>query len=152
MRPLVVFGPGRDQGLTSSPTKAVVAAVLGRPFEIGFSGRTVFQYTADIGRTLLIAARSEIDGARVFNLGGSSATIAEVVEAIEATVPGSAGLIRVTGAPLPFPEVIEATGIAELGPLPITPMARAVAETVALFGRVHAAGALDPAEHGLPTA
>ena len=150
VRPLVVFGPGRDQGLTSSPTKAVVAALLGRPFEIGFSGRTVFQYTGDIGRTLLIAARSEIDGARVFNLGGSSATIAEVVEAIEANVPGSAGLIRVTGAPLPFPEVIESSGIAELGPLPITPMARAVAETVALLGRVHAAGALDPAEQGLP--
>src|SRR4029077_20844052 len=118
VRPLVVFGPGRDQGLTSSPTKAVVAALLGRPFEIGFSGRTVFQYTGDIGRTLLIAARSEIDGARVFNLGGSSATIAEVVEAIEANVPGSAGLIRVTGAPLPFPEGIESSGSAGAGPPP----------------------------------
>ena len=152
VRPFVVFGPGRDQGLTSAPTKAVAAAVLGRQFEIGFSGRTVFQYTADLGRTFLAAARSGIDGAPVFNLGGSSATIAELVAAIEATVPGSAGLIRISGSPLPFPEAIEATGIGELGPLPVTPLAQAVAETAELFGRLHASGALDPAEHGLPTA
>ncbi len=152
LRPFIVFGPGRDQGLTSAPTRAVAAAVLGRSFEIGFSGRTVFQYTADIGRTFVAAARSELDGAHVFNLGGSSATIDELVAAIEATVPSSAGRITVSGPPLPFPETIEATGIDALGPLPVTPLDRAVAETARVFGRLHAAGTLDPAEHGLSPA
>ena len=150
LRPMTVFGPGRDQGLTSAPTKAVVAAIVGRPFEIGFSGRTLFQYTADVGATLVRAARSGLDGARIFNLGGSSATVDEVVAAIEAAVPGAAGLIRVSGQALPFPDEIDASGIGALGPLPITPIDTAVAETAALFQRLQEEGRLDPLEHGLP--
>ena len=59
LRPMTVYGPGRDQGLTSSPTKAIVAAVLGRPATIGFSGRTLFQYADDVaGRCSSRAAAS----------------------------------------------------------------------------------------------
>lgn len=152
LRPMTVFGPGRDQGLTSAPTRAVAAAVVGRPFEIGFSGRTLFQYTADVAATLVRAARSGLDGARIFNLGGSSATVAEVVAAIETAVPSATGLIRVTGDPLPFPVDIDASGVEALGPLPVTPIETAVAETAALFGRLQAEGRLDPVEHGLPAA
>ena len=32
LRPMTVYGVGRDQGMTSGPTKAIVAAVLGRPY------------------------------------------------------------------------------------------------------------------------
>src|SRR3954465_8796702 len=39
LRPHTVFGPGRDQGVTSAPTIAMVAAAAGRPFEIPFGGR-----------------------------------------------------------------------------------------------------------------
>ena len=38
LRPYTVYGPGRDQGLTSSPTKAMLAAVQGNPYHIGFGG------------------------------------------------------------------------------------------------------------------
>ncbi len=150
LRPMTVLGPGRDQGLTSAPTKAIVAAVLGRPFEIGFSGRTLFQYTADVGRTMIGAARSGLDGARIFNLGGSSATIPEVVAAIEAAVPGAADLISISGDPLPFPDDIDASGMTALGPQPITPIDEAVALTADLFRRLQAEGRLDPVEQGLP--
>ena len=34
LRPLTIFGVGREIGLTSGPTKAVKAAILGRRFEI----------------------------------------------------------------------------------------------------------------------
>jgi nucleoside-diphosphate-sugar epimerase len=36
LRPYIVYGPGRDQGMTSGPTKAILAAVLGQPYHIGF--------------------------------------------------------------------------------------------------------------------
>ena len=150
LRPMTVFGVGRDQGLTSAPTRAIVAALLGRPFEIGFSGRTVFQYTADVGRTFVAAARSGLDGARIFNLGGTTAAIADVVAAVEAAVPDGAGLIQITGDPLPFPDRIDASGADALGPLPITPIETAVAETVDLLRGLQAEGRLDPLEHGLP--
>ena len=37
LRPYVVYGPGRDQGMTSGPTAAMLAAVRGEPYTIGFT-------------------------------------------------------------------------------------------------------------------
>ena len=39
LRPYVVYGPGRDQGLTAGPTEAMRAAARGEPYDIGFTGR-----------------------------------------------------------------------------------------------------------------
>src|SRR4030095_339178 len=47
LRPLTVYGVNRDAGLTSDPTKAMKAAVLGQKFHIRFGGATDFQYVAD---------------------------------------------------------------------------------------------------------
>ncbi len=47
IRPYVVYGPGRDQGLTSTPTKAMLAAAAGKPFHITYGGRFGFQYADD---------------------------------------------------------------------------------------------------------
>ena len=79
LRPMTVYGVGRDQGMTSSPTVAIAAAVLGQPFEISFGGATLFQYAEDVAKTLLLASRSAPDGARVFNLGGDPVAIADWV-------------------------------------------------------------------------
>ncbi|NJL94101.1 MAG: SDR family oxidoreductase [Anaerolineae bacterium] len=35
LRPYIVYGVGRDQGLTSDPTKAMLAAIRGEPYHIG---------------------------------------------------------------------------------------------------------------------
>ena len=56
-----------------------------------------------------------------------------MVAAIEAAVPEGAGLIRITGDPLPFPDLIDASGAEALGPLPVTPIESAVAQTFALL-------------------
>src|SRR5499427_3201164 len=42
LRPLTVYGVGRDTGMTSDPTKAMKAAVVGRSFHIRFGGKTDF--------------------------------------------------------------------------------------------------------------
>ena len=68
LRPMTVYGVGRDQGMTSGPTKAVVAAVLGLPYTVAFGGPTLFQYAEDVARTLVAASRSRLPGAHVFNL------------------------------------------------------------------------------------
>jgi nucleoside-diphosphate-sugar epimerase len=78
-----VYGAGRDQGMTSGPTVAIAAAVLGLPFTISFGGETVFQYAEDVARTLIAASRSSIVGAHVFNLGGQPVSIADWIAAIE---------------------------------------------------------------------
>jgi nucleoside-diphosphate-sugar epimerase len=149
LRPMTVYGVGRDQGMTSSPTVAIAAAVLGRPFEISFGGATLFQYAEDVAKTLLLASRSEPVGARVFNLGGDAVAIADWVAAIEAAVPESAGSISVAPTELPFPSAIAHESLAALGPIPVTPYRDGIAATAAVYRRLAGEGRLVGTEQGL---
>ena len=152
IRPLTVYGPGRDQGMTSGPTKAVLSAVLGRPYRIAFGGRTLLQYAEDVARTLVSASRSSLTGARVFNLDGSLVAISDVVAAIEAALPASRGLITFDPKPLPFPDAIDSSGIEVLGDVSVTPVERAVRQTVDIFRAALERGDLVPEMHGLEAA
>lgn len=152
IRPMTVYGAGRDQGMTSSPTVAIAAAVLGERFEIGFGGRTLFQYAEDVATTMILASRSTPDGARVVNLGGSQVTLTDWVAAIEATVPEAAGRITVAGKELPFPAEIAHERLAVLGPVPVTPYREAIAATADIYRRLAAEGRLVGADHGVPLA
>ena len=152
LRPMTVYGAGRDQGMTSSPTVAIAAAVLGTPFEISFGGETLFQYAHDVARTLILASRSEAVGARVFNLGGSAVALSDWVDAIEATVPEAAGLITVAPTELPFPSAIGHDGISSLGDVPVTPYREAIVATANIYRRLAGEGRLVGTEHGVPPA
>jgi UDP-glucuronate 4-epimerase len=149
LRPMTVYGVGRDQGMTSGPTKAIAAAVLGQPFVIGFGGPTLYQYTADVATALLAASRSRLPGAQVFNLPGSLADGPVLVDAIERAVPGSGGLITYEAVELPFPSAIDHDGIEALGPLPVLPFIDGVAKSAEIFRRLAAEGRLDHAAHGI---
>ncbi|GAB4208624.1 MAG: NAD-dependent epimerase/dehydratase [Roseiflexaceae bacterium] len=132
LRPCVVYGPGRDQGRTSAPTLAMRAAAAGQPYRISFGGRTDYQYADDVAKMFIAAARAPFSGAEIFNLRGSVATMDEMIAAIRAAVPEAQ--LDYDPAPLPFPEQYDADPLAALiGPLPITPLHQAVAETVAVF-------------------
>jgi nucleoside-diphosphate-sugar epimerase len=150
VRPMTVYGVGRDQGMTSGPTVAIAAAVLGQPYEIGFGGTTVFQYAADVAKTLLLASRSEPAGARVFNLGGDGVAIPAWVAAIEAAVPEAAGLITIAPNELPFPAAIAHESLASLGDVPVTPYREGIAETASIFRGLAAEGRLVGSEQGVP--
>jgi UDP-glucuronate 4-epimerase len=149
IRPLTVYGPGRDQGMTSGPTKAILSAVVGRPYRIAFGGRTLLQYAEDVARTLIAASRSDLKGAQVFNLGGSRVAMEDVVSAIESAVPAARGLIDFDPKPLPFPDAIDDTGTAVLGDVPVTPLTQAVRQTVDVFRAAIERGDLVPELHGL---
>jgi UDP-glucuronate 4-epimerase len=149
VRPMTVYGVGRDQGMTSGPTKAIVAAVLGQPFRVSFSGPTMYQYAADVARTLIAASRSSVEGAHVFNLPGEVADGRALAAAIEAVVPGASGLIEFEPGDLPFPSEIDHDGIEAIDPAAVTPLAEGIAETVEILRSLARDGRLDPADHGL---
>jgi UDP-glucuronate 4-epimerase len=136
MRPFVVYGPGRDQGATSTPTQAMAAAARGEAFEITFGGTSQFDFAPDVGRALIQASRAVSEGAGAFNFPGVTATMAEVVGAIEAAAPDAKGRITWLDQPLPFPEELEHGGLeAAIGPVARTSLADGVRETVELFSR-----------------
>ena len=149
VRPMTVYGVGRDQGMTSGPTKAVVAAVLGRPYTVPFSGLALYQYAPDVAATLIAASRAEPTGAQVFNLPGVVADGASLTAAIEAAMPGGADVVRFEPVDLPFPSEIDSDGIEALGPLPVTPLDEGVRASVEIYRALQRDGRLDAAEHGL---
>jgi Nucleoside-diphosphate-sugar epimerases len=152
LRPMTVYGVGRDQGMTSGPTKAIVAAVLGQPYTVPFGGATLYQLAEDVARTLILASRTTLSGAHVFNLPGAPVDRAGLVEAIETAVPGAAGLLDFAPVSLPFPSEIDHDGIEALGEVPLTPFAEGVGATVGILRRLAETDRLDPLEHGLEVA
>ena len=144
LRPYVVYGPGRDQGMTSTPTKAMLAAAIGRPYHISYGGRAVFQHAADAAAAFVRAARHAGRGAPVYNLGGSSATMAEIVAAIEAAAPAARGAITFEPVQLPNPEDVDSAALdAALGPIGWVPLAEGVRRTVEHFRAAAEAGRVD---------
>jgi UDP-glucuronate 4-epimerase len=131
LRPYTVYGPGRDQGLTSSPTLAMLAAARGQPYRISFGGRTQLHYAPDVARAFVAAARLPADGAAVYNLGGPAVHMREVIAAIEEAAPEVRGLIEHEDEPLPFPERLPEPTL----DLAHTPLAQGVRETVETFRR-----------------
>ncbi len=141
IRPYVVYGPGRDQGMTSTPTKAMLAAAAGQPYHISYGGRFGFQYAEDTAAAFIGAARAKLAGAEVFNLGGETVGISDVIREIEACEPSLRGKITYDDIPLPFPEQIDnAPLVSLLGGLRVTPLAEGVKQTIALFKEALADG------------
>jgi nucleoside-diphosphate-sugar epimerase len=147
LRPLTVYGVGRDFGLTSDPTKAMKAAVVGRPFHIRFGGRTDFQYAADTADAFIRAATSDLEGARVFNLHGETAHVADIVALIERAIPGAKSSISYADEPLPIPaEMDDAAFRAALGSARPTPLDQGVRATIERFAELHREGRLDTSD------
>ncbi|MBV9464678.1 MAG: NAD(P)-dependent oxidoreductase [Solirubrobacterales bacterium] len=134
LRPHIVYGPGRDHGMTAGPTLAMLAALRGERYEIPFGGRAQFQYAPDAAALFIDAARTPGPGAVVRNLGGPSKHIAEVISAIERALPEAAGTITFKDQPLPLPEDLEAVHAAAT-----TPLAVGVRETIDLLRETVAA-------------
>ena len=147
LRPLTVYGVGRDKGLTSDPTKAMKAAVVGRPFHIRFGGRTDFQYVADTADVFIRAATAELTGAHVFNLHGETIHVRDVVREIENISPLARGTITFADQPLAIPAEMDDAAIrAALAAQPATPLAQGVRETMARFDELQREGRLDTSD------
>ncbi len=149
LRPLTVYGVGRDFGLTSDPTKAMKAAVVGRPYHIRFGGSTDFLYAADAADAFIRAASADLEGAHVFNLHGDTVPVANVITEIEKAVgefvgPGAKPQITCAANALPFPARLDDTALRRaLGELPATPLAVGVRATIERFAELNRRGPLD---------
>lgn len=102
IRPLVVYGPGRDQGMTSAPTMAIFAALRRRKSHIGFCGKTSFVYVDDVAKILIRCVREAPDDARVYNLRGISANVEEFITTFERIAPECRDMVTCGGSPIPI--------------------------------------------------
>lgn len=145
LRPHTVYGPGRDQGLTSAPTLAMVAAAAGVPYEIPFTGRLTMQYAPDVAAAFVAATRAEgYAGAGVFDLPGATVDVEDVLAAIATASPSGAAGISAAGPALPFPPGVSPDPDAPFAAgLAGTPLHAGVEDAVARFARLLADGRVE---------
>jgi nucleoside-diphosphate-sugar epimerase len=145
IRPHTVYGVGRDQGLTSAPTKAMLHAAAGLPYHIGFGGSFQMQLGLDVARAFVAASGSGFRGATVINLPTPPTHMASVVAAIDAVLPTMAGSVTFDPTPLPLPAapVADDTEVV-VGDLTETPLAEGVEGTIRHFERLLAKGQIKP--------
>jgi nucleoside-diphosphate-sugar epimerase len=132
LRPYTVYGIGRDQGLTSEPTKAMLAAVRGEDYHISFGGRMQFHLASDVALQFIEAADTSLNGAFGFNLGTKPVAVSEVADRIMQLQPE----VTITAAenPLPFPEGCDATALhSTFSHVYETPLEQGIAQTMAHF-------------------
>jgi len=145
LRPHTVYGPGRNQGLTSAPTAAMLAAAAGRKYEIPFGGRLQLQYLPDVAEAFVRASELDHHGASVHTLDGPSASVDEVVDLIEAASGVGPGTITWQGEPLPFPGEVDGASFVELlGSSVNRPLADGIADSVGRFRRLLERGLVRP--------
>jgi nucleoside-diphosphate-sugar epimerase len=101
IRPGVVYGVGRDQGLTSKTTVAILAAAAGKPYDIPFSGGVSWLYTGEVASAFVRAVSRERTGAPVFNMNGVHAPVEEGLAILKKIAP--AAKLTSSGQPLAFP-------------------------------------------------
>lgn len=141
LRPYTVYGPARDQGMTSTPTQAMLAAAKDEAYHISFGGTCGYQYADDVARTFIELARIPFEGAEVFNIRGSVAHMSEIVDAIVAAEPSAAGRITYEETSLPFAEAQNDQPLQDLlQEAPYTPLKEGVARTIAHFKRALVTG------------
>jgi nucleoside-diphosphate-sugar epimerase len=141
IRPGVVYGVGRDQGLTSKTTVAVLAAAAERPYTVPFSGDVSALHAGEVASAFIKAVSNERDGAQVFDLNGRATSVTEWLDIIRGLAPGAQ--LDLAGEPLPFPADLSDEPIRQyLGDYGPVPLEEGIEATYAAFRRLLAAGAL----------
>jgi nucleoside-diphosphate-sugar epimerase len=151
LRPWTVYGVGRDLGMTSEPTKAIKAALLGRPYPINFGGWTDFQYVDDVAKTFVLSLERPYSGAKSYNLRGAVVTLKDFHAALATVLPEAATLVTTGTTQIAIAYDLSDDGLQrDLGPMPKTALVDGIRETVAIFKQLHAEGRLDTADLEAP--
>jgi nucleoside-diphosphate-sugar epimerase len=151
LRPWTVYGVGRDLGMTSEPTKAIKAVLLGRPYHISFGGWSDFQYVDDVAKAFVLCLDRPYTGAKSYNLRGAVITLTDFHKALCAVLPEAAKLVTLGKTQIAIAYDLSDAGIErDLGRMPKTPMEAGIRETVQIFRQLQSEGRLDTSDLDAP--
>ncbi len=145
IRPGVVYGVGRDQGLTSKTTFAILAAAAGKPYEVPFSGGVSWLYAGEVASAFVHAVSRERAGAPVFDMNGVYAPVEEGLRILKQLAPSAA--VTSSGQPLAFPMHLPDEPLRSyLGDYGRIPLAEGIHETYEAFRSLIGRGMLSMPE------
>ncbi|MBI3852811.1 MAG: NAD(P)-dependent oxidoreductase [Verrucomicrobia bacterium] len=116
LRPPLVYGWGRETGLTAGPTLAARAVATGEPFAVSFCGPANFGYVEDSACAFVRAALEIKQGAHTVDVPGEVSTVEEIVSLLKRIEPSAASRLSIAGPPLPYPATPSHHGIEKLFP------------------------------------
>ena len=142
IRPNIVYGVARDQGMSSLPTFAMQAAACGETYSVPFTGEIGLLHAGDIAEAFIRAVQQDRDGAPVFDCNGSASTVEQCIGLIRDEVPGAN--VACEGNALPFPGTLSNEPLESFlgADFCITPLADGVRDTIARFRVLHQRGVL----------
>jgi len=147
LRPWTVYGVGRDFGVTSEPTKAIKAVVVGRKYHISYGGRQDLQFVEDVAATFVRCLEVPYRGAGIFNLRGWIVDLPEFHRTLSSVEPAAAELITHGDRQLPIAFDLDDSQLQhEIGSIPRTPLDEGIRRTIAHFRRLQGEGRLDASE------
>jgi nucleoside-diphosphate-sugar epimerase len=147
LRPWTVYGVGRDFGMTSEPTKAIKSMALGRRYHISYGGKQDFQFADDVAKVFIRCLEAPYQGARSYNLRGSVVDLPAFHAVLREVDPAAARLITHGERQLAIAYDLDDSALQrDFGPLPVTPLAEGVRQTLEHFQWLRSHSKLDTAD------
>ncbi|GBD35270.1 UDP-glucose 4-epimerase [bacterium HR36] len=147
IRPWTVYGVGRDFGMTSEPTKAILAVALGKPYRISYGGWQDFQYAEDVAEAFARCLERPAQEAMVYNLRGVLADMPTFYKLLTEVAPQAADLVSYGERQLPIAYRLSDEHFQrDFGPLLPTPLEVGIRRTLERFRVLHAAGLVTEAD------
>lgn len=133
LRPGVVYGVGRDQGISSDPAKAVLAVTANEPFHIRFDGLIAMQHASDAAEIFIDCARANHQGATVCNLRNDVTEVSDFVELLNG-ISSDSRITFQSNNPLPVPADYDDSNLRRIiGEVPHMPLQQAVEQDMTRF-------------------
>ena len=143
-RPGMVYGVGRDQGITSKTTVAILAAAAERPYTVPFKGAISALHAGEAASAFIRAASEDRQSAEVFDLNGLATTAEDWLDILRALAPEAE--LGLSGEPLPFPMDLSDEPVrAFLGNYGAVPLKEGIGETLDAFRRLLKQNLIAPA-------
>jgi nucleoside-diphosphate-sugar epimerase len=147
LRPWTVYGVGRDFGMTSEPTRAIKSVALGRPYHITYGGKQDMQYVDDVARIFVRCLVAPYEGAKSYNLRGDVVDLPEFHRALCSVEPAAERLVTYGQSQIAIAYDLDDSALQrDLGPMPRTPLAEGIRQTLEQFRRLQAEGRLDTSD------
>ena len=139
LRPNIVYGVARDQGMSSLPTIAMLAAVCGEEYTVPFTGALGLLHAEDIADAFIRAISRDREGVHVFDCNGAATTVEACMQVIRQEVPGAS--VACEGDALPFPGDLDDEPVSQfLDGFRFRDLEDGVRDTIARFRVLHQRG------------
>jgi nucleoside-diphosphate-sugar epimerase len=143
LRPGVIYGVGRDSGISAGPSIAMKAIAFDRPYVVRFSGPVDLHFVEDVADAFVRSLLLPQEGAHVFNLSGRATRVQDLLSLLARLRPRSSKLLRSEGPQLPVSHCLDDSRLRSIIPeITHTSLEDGIEKTITAFERLQDEGRL----------